>query len=98
MIAADAKGMSMPFPHAASSCDRVHVVAMAVDAMDTMRQAAMRNRRVPRGAAYRNKTDRSRLSRSSSPAQSKAPRYSPNSRCVNTGLPARRWVAIAPPR
>ena len=43
MSAAYAKGVSMALPNAAISYDRFHVVAMAVDAMDKVRQAEMRD-------------------------------------------------------
>ena len=43
MSAAYAKGVAMALPNAAISYDRFHVVAMAVDAMDTVRQAEMRD-------------------------------------------------------
>jgi len=42
MSAAYAKGVGMALPNAAISYDRFHVVAMAVDAMDKVRQAEMR--------------------------------------------------------
>ena len=41
--AAYAKGVGMALPNAAISYDRFHVVAMAVDAMDQVRQAEMRD-------------------------------------------------------
>ena len=43
MSAAYAKGVGMALPNAAISYDRFHVVAMAVDAMDKVRQAEMRD-------------------------------------------------------
>ena len=43
MSAAYAKGVAMVLPNAAISYDRFHVVAMAVDAMDAVRQAEMRD-------------------------------------------------------
>lgn len=43
MSSAYAKGVGMALPHAAISYDRFHVVAMAVDAMDKVRQAEMRD-------------------------------------------------------
>ena len=43
MSAAYAKGVGMALPNTAISCDRFHVVAMAVDAMDKVRQAEMRD-------------------------------------------------------
>ncbi len=42
MSAAYAKGVGMALPNAVISYDRFHVVAMAVDAMDKVRQAEMR--------------------------------------------------------
>ena len=39
MSAAYAKGVGMALPNAAISYERFHVVAMAVDAMDKVRQA-----------------------------------------------------------
>jgi transposase len=43
MSAAYAKGVSVALPNATISYDRFHVVAMAVDAMDKVRQAEMRD-------------------------------------------------------
>jgi transposase len=43
MSAAYAKGVGLALPNAAISFDRFHVVAMAVDAMDKVRQAEMRD-------------------------------------------------------
>ena len=43
MSAAYAKGVAMALPNAAISYDRFHVVAMAIDAMDKVRQAEMRD-------------------------------------------------------
>jgi transposase len=43
MSAAYAKGVGLALPKAAISYDRFHVVAMAVDAMDKVRQAEMRD-------------------------------------------------------
>lgn len=43
MSSAYAKGVGLALPHAAISYDRFHVVAMAVDAMDKVRQAEMRD-------------------------------------------------------
>ena len=43
MSAAYAKGVGMALPNAAISYDRFHVVAMAIDAMDKVRQAEMRD-------------------------------------------------------
>ena len=43
MSAAYAKGVGMALPFAAISYDRFHVVAMAIDAMDKVRQAEMRD-------------------------------------------------------
>ena len=43
MSAAYAKGVGMALPNAQISYDRFHVVAMAVDAMDKVRQAEMRD-------------------------------------------------------
>lgn len=43
MSAAYAKGVGMALPEALISCDRFHVVAMAVDAMDKVRQVEMRD-------------------------------------------------------
>ena len=43
MSAAYAKGVGIALPNAAISYDRFHVVAMAIDAMDKVRQAEMRD-------------------------------------------------------
>ena len=43
MSAAYAKGVALALPNAAISYDRFHVVAMAIDAMDAVRLAEMRN-------------------------------------------------------
>lgn len=43
MSAAYAKGVAMALPNAAISYDRFHVVAMAIDAMDKVRQAELRD-------------------------------------------------------
>ncbi len=43
MSAAYAKGVGMALPNAAISYDRFHVVALAIDAMDKVRQAEMRD-------------------------------------------------------
>ena len=43
MSAAYAKGVGMALPFAVISYDRFHVVAMAIDAMDKVRQAEMRD-------------------------------------------------------
>lgn len=43
MSAAYTKGVGMALPNAAISYDRFHVVAMAIDAMDKVRQAEMRD-------------------------------------------------------
>ena len=43
MSAAYAKGVGMALPNALISYDRFHVVAMAIDAMDKVRQAEMRD-------------------------------------------------------
>ena len=43
MSAAYAKGVGLALPNAAISYDRFHVVAMAIDAMDKVRQDEMRN-------------------------------------------------------
>jgi len=43
MSTAYAKGVALALPEALISCDRFHVVAMAVDAMDKVRQAEMRD-------------------------------------------------------
>ena len=50
MSAAYAKGVAMALPNAAISYDRFHVVAMAVDAMDKVRQAEMRDE--PKAVAH----------------------------------------------
>ena len=55
MSAAYAKGVGLALPNAAISYDRFHVVAMAVDAMDKVRQAAMRDE--PRAVAPRARAD-----------------------------------------
>ena len=43
MSAAYAKGVAMALPNAQISYDRFHVIALAIDAMDQVRQAEMRN-------------------------------------------------------